>query len=243
MTKEYPTEINLPRTFPEPSSNDSAQDVIARVEQVMEHMLRIHPPSEWAMLRRYRRFVRRALYGARGDGHGGNVEWRNGSYHARILVGLRRPRIPLIRDNGQPLDDRDRDLPEAQKMAAELAAAFLKAPKLPTVIVPVRGKSRAKFGARSVPRKSPPGAPKSPEPGTEWVNVRSTELPWKQLVSAAEMGEIGISRVGSKLLMKRAELVRWIQARAITAPSEAKKRTSQASPARTVVVSMTRKIG
>ena len=50
---------------------------------------------------------------------------------------------------------------------------------------------------------------------SEWINVRTDQLPWRQLVEAAERGEVVVSRVGRKLMMKRHDLDRWLEAQAI----------------------------
>jgi hypothetical protein len=48
-----------------------------------------------------------------------------------------------------------------------------------------------------------------------WVNVRDERWPWRQLVAAAERGEVSLSRVGHRLLMRRAELDRWLDGQRI----------------------------
>ena len=48
-----------------------------------------------------------------------------------------------------------------------------------------------------------------------WVNIRSPEWPWQSIVSAAERGEVRVSRVGRKLLMRRDELDKWLDAHCI----------------------------
>jgi hypothetical protein len=56
-----------------------------------------------------------------------------------------------------------------------------------------------------------------------WVNIRTDDLPWRQLVAAAERGEVLVSRVGRKLLMKRADLDGWLEKQAIGRPTETEK--------------------
>jgi hypothetical protein len=51
--------------------------------------------------------------------------------------------------------------------------------------------------------------------GDGWVNVRDKRWPWRQLVAAAERGEVSLSRVGRKLMMRREELDRWLDAQRI----------------------------
>lgn len=48
-----------------------------------------------------------------------------------------------------------------------------------------------------------------------WVNVRDERWPWRQLVAAAERGEVSVSRVGHRLMMRRDELDRWLDAQRI----------------------------
>lgn len=45
---------------------------------------------------------------------------------------------------------------------------------------------------------------------SDWVNVRGDQWPWRQLVAAAERGEVQVSRVGRKLMMRRQELDSWL---------------------------------
>lgn len=47
-------------------------------------------------------------------------------------------------------------------------------------------------------------------PDVDWVNVRTQDLPWRQLVAAAERGEVQVSRVGRRLMMRREELDSWL---------------------------------
>lgn len=48
-----------------------------------------------------------------------------------------------------------------------------------------------------------------------WVNIRDERWPWRQLVAAAERGEVAVSRVGRKLMMRREDLDRWLDAHRI----------------------------
>jgi hypothetical protein len=52
-------------------------------------------------------------------------------------------------------------------------------------------------------------------PDDGWVNVRDERWPWRQLVAAAERGEVSLSRVGHRLLMRREDLDRWLDAQRI----------------------------
>ncbi|HET8932291.1 MAG TPA: hypothetical protein VFN67_02575, partial [Polyangiales bacterium] len=56
--------------------------------------------------------------------------------------------------------------------------------------------------------------PPSPA-GSEWINIRTDHLPWRQIVMAAERGEVEVCRVSRKLMMRRAELDRWLSAQKI----------------------------
>lgn len=55
----------------------------------------------------------------------------------------------------------------------------------------------------------------------DWVSIRSDLYPWRRIVAAAERGEYEVSRVGRKLLMRRAELDRFLAAHRI-APKQPK---------------------
>lgn len=48
-----------------------------------------------------------------------------------------------------------------------------------------------------------------------WVNIRDKQWPWRHLVAAAERGEVKVSRVGRKLMMRREELDSWLDAQRI----------------------------
>lgn len=48
-----------------------------------------------------------------------------------------------------------------------------------------------------------------------WINVRTPQLPWRQLTAAAARGEVEVCRVGRMLMMRRAELDRWLQSQKI----------------------------
>lgn len=69
----------------------------------------------------------------------------------------------------------------------------------------------------------------SPQPEHEWINVRTDDLPWRQLVAAAERGEVTVSRVGRKLMMRRRDLDRWLEAQAIEAPAPKAKPVPESS--------------
>jgi hypothetical protein len=43
-----------------------------------------------------------------------------------------------------------------------------------------------------------------------WVDIRDRKLPWRHIVAAAERGEVKVSRVGRKLLMRQTELNKWL---------------------------------
>lgn len=57
----------------------------------------------------------------------------------------------------------------------------------------------------------------APKPANDdgWVNIRGERYPWKYIVASAELGECKVTRVGRKLMMRREELDRWLDARAI----------------------------
>jgi hypothetical protein len=54
----------------------------------------------------------------------------------------------------------------------------------------------------------------------EWISIRDSNYPWRQLVAAAERGECAVSRVGRKLMMRRDELDRWLAAQRIVPKSQ-----------------------
>src|SRR5262245_38194082 len=49
----------------------------------------------------------------------------------------------------------------------------------------------------------------------DWINVRCDDYPWRHLVAAGERGELTVARVGRKLLVRRPDLDRWLESRAI----------------------------
>lgn len=49
----------------------------------------------------------------------------------------------------------------------------------------------------------------------EWVDIRSSRWPWRQLVAAAERGEVSVARVGRRLMMRTAELDSWLESQRI----------------------------
>jgi hypothetical protein len=59
-------------------------------------------------------------------------------------------------------------------------------------------------------------------PDSGWVNVRSDELPWRHIVAAAERGEVHLSRVGRKLLMRRVDLDEWLGRQRVSPRAEKK---------------------
>jgi hypothetical protein len=60
----------------------------------------------------------------------------------------------------------------------------------------------------------------------EWINVRTDDWPWRRIVAAAERGELVVARVGRKLIVRREDLGRWLEAQRIPARTQ----TSQAQP-------------
>ena len=63
-----------------------------------------------------------------------------------------------------------------------------------------------------------------------WINVRTQQLPWRQLVAAAERGEVEVCRVGRKLMMRRNELDRWVALQKIGPAERTSTATSQSKP-------------
>jgi hypothetical protein len=63
---------------------------------------------------------------------------------------------------------------------------------------------------------------------SEWINVRTKDWPWRHLVAAAERGEVTVSRIGRKLMMRRRDLDRWLESQRI--PERAQR---DVAPART----------
>jgi hypothetical protein len=61
------------------------------------------------------------------------------------------------------------------------------------------------------------GRLQAPQAEHDWVNIRTEDLPWRHIVSAAKRGECEVSRVGRRLMMRRAELDKWLTARRIQA--------------------------
>lgn len=65
---------------------------------------------------------------------------------------------------------------------------------------------------------------------SEWINVRTDQLPWRQLVAAAERGEVELSRAGRKLMMRRSELDRWLDSQRIGPSAPATTTEAQPKP-------------
>lgn len=61
-----------------------------------------------------------------------------------------------------------------------------------------------------------------------WIDVRNSQWPWRQLVSAAERGEVDLSRVGRKLLIRKNELDRWLATKRIESHA-AREKTAESS--------------
>lgn len=46
-----------------------------------------------------------------------------------------------------------------------------------------------------------------------WVDIRTPEWPHRRILASAQQGEVHVAKVGRRLLMRRSELNRWLDAR------------------------------
>jgi len=65
----------------------------------------------------------------------------------------------------------------------------------------------------------------------EWINIRDERYPYRRILRAIDSGEsVEVCRVGRRLLMRREELNRWIEAHRITRASKKEKKKRDATP-------------
>lgn len=57
-----------------------------------------------------------------------------------------------------------------------------------------------------------------------WVEIRTCQVPYRELLSALKRGELVGSRIGRRYFVRRSELDRWMESRRITPSREVSRR-------------------